>query len=633
MGIPSYFSNIKKKYAREIGNWHLSTLPDNTPCSHLYVDLNGIVHTSAQYVVSMYEKQMQQAHLHLSHTQLQDQIDEQSESIYTKVIEPLLYKCILSELQKLKDKTNPSVLMYIAMDGVAPRAKMEQQRQRRYRSVVDKPMEQDIYNKHKTAYLRGLLWDSNCVTPGTEFMNRLNTFLYEAFQADGWKGCPIVFSGSDKPGEGEHKIMNEIRKTPFEPSHCIVLHGQDADLIMLAICYLATHACVPFYILRDSSEKSTKSKTNTNDMQTTTKTNAAPSQISTAASLPAPGQTYEINSFHSCNIDVLHHQLLQTYLYINELQKLIIRHIESYGDVVPEEEHHRLLLDYVFLCFLLGNDFLPHPPTLSIRDKGIDTLFEVYVPLRKAHNAYLTEHYKDKSTINQGFFTQVIHKLMQQEDYLAGRLHNNVLQKRKWMLQQQRYPKQKNNDNEPNTDEQGINTLKHDLEHMQTLPPSCWTMDDKVLPGTPKWKKRYYTEVEKMSNMHDVHDMCVAYCAGLFWTLQYYIHGCWSTTWYYPYISTPLFVNIEFVLHQPAFRINALVAKCSQFKYNTTGQLLIVLPKESLKTYVYHNSKQKQLAIHSQSYKIVPFSKKFRWECPVHLPRVDEQQILALQKT
>ena len=45
----------------------------------------------------------------------------------------------------------------------------------------------------------------------------------------------IVISDSNVPGEGEHKIINFIKKNNFDfmESHCI--YGLDADLIFLAL--------------------------------------------------------------------------------------------------------------------------------------------------------------------------------------------------------------------------------------------------------------------------------------------------------------------------------------------------------------------------------------------------------------
>lgn len=139
----------------------------------------------------------------------------------------------------------PQKLFFMAIDGVAPRAKMNQQRGRRFRSATM------AAEQMKQAIDRGEIlpseerFDSNCITPGTPFMVRLQNEL-EYFVADKtsndplWRNVHVILSGHQVPGEGEHKIMDYIRymksSSGYDPytRHC--LYGLDADLIMLGLC-------------------------------------------------------------------------------------------------------------------------------------------------------------------------------------------------------------------------------------------------------------------------------------------------------------------------------------------------------------------------------------------------------------
>jgi 5'-3' exoribonuclease 2 len=48
----------------------------------------------------------------------------------------------------------------------------------------------------------------------------------------------------------------------------------------------------------------------------------------------------------------------------------------------------------VFLCFLVGNDFLPHLPSLQIREGALDAIMVIYKNLLPSFNGYLTDEGK-----------------------------------------------------------------------------------------------------------------------------------------------------------------------------------------------------------------------------------------------
>ena len=122
----------------------------------------------------------------------------------------------------------PKVSVYMAIDGVAPRAKMNQQRSRRFRSAKDLaeatkdkrivPTDGNTSGADAADPYSGA-FDSNCITPGTEFLLRISEciryFIRKKIKEDPlWKNLSVIFSGPEVPGEGEHKVSYTMMLCP-----------------------------------------------------------------------------------------------------------------------------------------------------------------------------------------------------------------------------------------------------------------------------------------------------------------------------------------------------------------------------------------------------------------------------------
>lgn len=221
-GIPKFYRWLSERYPliNQPGGASVVPVIDN-----FYLDMNGIVHNC-------------------THGNDPD----------TKLTEDEMIKKIFRYLDKLFHIVKPQKLMFMAIDGVAPRAKMNQQRARRFKTAKEAEKRAAEAKENPDAEASTVEpFDSNCITPGTPFMERLASHLrffirHKISEDQAWQKPTIVFSGHDVPGEGEHKIMEYLRLAKKNPDyeantrHC--LYGLDADLIMLSLVTHEPHFCL-----------------------------------------------------------------------------------------------------------------------------------------------------------------------------------------------------------------------------------------------------------------------------------------------------------------------------------------------------------------------------------------------------
>ena len=154
-----------------------------------------------------------------------------------------LINAVISKIEDYIKIIKPSNTIFIAFDGVAPLAKMNQQRTRRYKSHF---MEECTFlNKSKVK------WSSSQITPGTKFMMLLSKEMNEYFKDNEKKYSVknVIISAADEKGEGEHKLYEYMRKNP-DINHNTAVYGLDADLIMLSIFHVKYQKNI--YIFREA---------------------------------------------------------------------------------------------------------------------------------------------------------------------------------------------------------------------------------------------------------------------------------------------------------------------------------------------------------------------------------------------
>ena len=128
--------------------------------------------------------------------------------ISKKDLEQKMFDEILQYIQRLCNYCKPQELLYLAIDGPAPRAENDSTKNSSISFCYIETKINDIRNELSMKPII-TTWDTNAITPGTVFMQKLSEFLNNHYKEFSVK--KVIISDSNCPGEGEHKIFNYIK--------------------------------------------------------------------------------------------------------------------------------------------------------------------------------------------------------------------------------------------------------------------------------------------------------------------------------------------------------------------------------------------------------------------------------------
>ena len=484
MGIPVYFRTLIDDYK----NICCSNIEI---CDYLFFDLNCLIHPVCN-----------------------GEIDEN-----------IMYEKLVDRIHQIVDMVNPQKYVVIAIDGPCPKPKMVQQRLRRFKSA----------NESKP-------WDTNKITPGTDFMNNLENFLLQNLHFN----VNFVFSSSNEVGEGEHKIFHYIKQNKTTNN---VVYGLDADLIMLSLINDQK-----IYLLRERTE-------------------------------------YNIE-----NID-------SEYIYL-DISNLKLQIIDKVKPINYKLDDKTLLIDYVFICFFLGNDFVQHTPSINTRYDGLNILLNTYNRLNDLYDGrFNLIDIESDHLINIKNLKYYIQELSKTEnDNLKSILKIRDNQEKKYRKLYER----------------------NKTDYQNHMPIIDRKREREIFSDLSVWIHKYYMETVFHTDYspvyfdrlnHEISKMCRGYLESLYWTIQYYLRGCISWRWSYPYHVAPSFKDLSKYIET----VIEIKIENKDVPYTSQEQLEIVLPQKShylLKTI------PKSDYMYPIEAKTCCILKRYEWECFPILPPI-----------
>jgi len=564
MGVPGFFAwLLKNKKKIGVNNLILNELPENI--KWLMLDTNCLLHPCVANILEKYKEGKLL-------------IDENKD--LRKQIENYIWEKIKLCINDMIIKTKPEYI-FIAIDGVAPMGKILQQRQRRYRFLFDKEIKLNtlennliINNSIKTNLLDNgieepiLPLSSIELTPGTDYMERINILMIKYLKELKKKNIKCIYSSYHEEGEGEHKILQYIKKN-INSSESIIIYGLDADLLFLS---LGIGYNYNLYVMREKQIFDNKKV----DLD----------------------ETPEYN-----------------YVEIKQLHKLI-NNLEISTN------------DFIILCYLIGNDFLPGLLTTDVKKGGLDKIIKAWNNLKEKKG--LTLEFDNNNQIKSYLviWNEEIKRFKVNLILLRG-LFEELIWTEKYIWKNMNRDKFINQNDLDSDEKEKIVNLKQE-EKLINL--------DKFINGLTNntdflEKIEFSSSIEYYSyylgiNCIDIDKVIIIkmvndYIGGIEWCIEYYLNECPNWKLSYNFMVTPL---IKDIINYFPREVNIIKEKRT---LNPVEQLILAIPPE---TYKYVIEKELVDKVHKnknigymipKSFDIDINKENIYWKCQVKIPIVE----------
>jgi 5'-3' exonuclease len=460
MGIPLYFKKLTKDFSDVVHK----DLPKEK-CSRLFFDFNCAIHKCSNEL----KKKNSQKPLSNNNFEIE-----------------LIKRC-KEFIMETYDLLKPTHLMYVAIDGVVPMAKIAQQRKRRYFNDWKRSRLMATCLDHRKTQEHNLLkheWNSNAITPGTSFMKVL-CFELDVYSKKLEEELGITVIVSYGNGEGEHKICHFIREEEHKHTNIPnvdIIYGLDADMILLSMLSPNSNHT---YLLREN--------------------------------------TYDENEYIYMNIKNTKTQIYQQFC-------------EMLEEPITETNNkiNFYIQCYVCLTFLLGNDFLPNLTYISLRTNGMVNLLNAYKETFFHYDQQqhiLVDSLTDLK-MNQIFLKRLLDILSKNEDEELGKLQDIYYGKTKFFKK-------------PHSTFIQQETLK-----LENYPCTHKYPEQLVNFKTTGWRSHYYYHLfEKNTRSDSVSLSCKMYIQGLQWICDYYFNQKTEWYWFYIYDYSPTIIDLSNCSH------------------------------------------------------------------------------------